>query len=325
MNSRQRFLATLQYAVTDRVPYFTEGIRQEVLQVWHRQGLSPTSNIQQHFHYDQREELDILLEPLPKFTQWPQKIDDLNLLEKRLNEFDPARLPDKWSKITAENATRDYPVILRLHEGFFLSLAVYDWKRFYPVMLLTHDKPDFVHRWLRIQGEFAARLADHILKQINIDAALFSEPIGGNHGPLISPAMYQEFMLPSFKPILDVLKKHAVDLIITRTYANLRVLLPQLLNLGFNCLWAVEAPQVEMDYLELRAEYGNDLRLIGGIDVDVLHQGERAMRAELEKKIPPLLQDGGYIPLLDGRVRENVTYHAYCSYRQYFETLTNNQ
>jgi len=269
--------------------------------------------------------VDTLLEPLPQFTHWPQHIDELEILEKRLDAFDPARLPENWSQITAENATRDYPVILCVHEGFFLSLGVYEWERFYPVMLAASDNPAFVQRWLRIQGEFSARLADHILKQIKIDAALFSEPIGGNHGPLISPAMYQEFMFPSFQPILDVLKRHAVDLIIIRTYANPRVLLPQLLNSGFNCLWAVESPQIEMDYLELRVEYGNDLRLIGGIDVDVLHQGEGAMRAELEKKIPPLLQDGGYIPLLDGRVRENVTYNAYCSYRQYFETLTNIQ
>ncbi len=39
MNSRRRFLETMQYGTPDRVPYFEEGIRDEVLKVWHSQGL----------------------------------------------------------------------------------------------------------------------------------------------------------------------------------------------------------------------------------------------------------------------------------------------
>jgi hypothetical protein len=71
-----------------------------------------------------------------------------------------------------------------------------------------------------------------------------------------------------------------------------------------------------MDYRHLRREFGHELRLIGGIDLDALREGKTAIRREIEEKVPPLLADGGYIPLADGRVREDVTFENYSYYRQ---------
>jgi hypothetical protein len=64
------------------------------------------------------------------------------------------------------------------------------------------------------------------------------------------------------------------------------------------------------------------LRLIGGIDLDALRFGPEAIRREVEEKVPPLLADGGYIPLADGRVREDVTFENYAFYRRLLEKLT---
>ncbi len=41
MNSRERFRETMEYGKPDRVPYFEEGIRDDVLSLWRRQGLAP--------------------------------------------------------------------------------------------------------------------------------------------------------------------------------------------------------------------------------------------------------------------------------------------
>src|SRR4030042_1734441 len=118
---------------------------------------------------------------------------------------------------------------------------------------------------MEIYAEFTARLADRILQQLDVDAALFSEPIGGNHGPLISPKMYTTFVLNSYRPILQVLKIYGVKTIIFRTYANTRVLLPSAVQAGFNCLWACKCNPQAMDYREIHNEFGKDIPLIGGI------------------------------------------------------------
>jgi hypothetical protein len=77
-----------------------------------------------------------------------------------------------------------------------------------------------------------------------------------------------------------------------------------------------------MDYRDIRREFGRDLRLIGGIDLDALRRGKESIRREVEEKVPPLVVDGGYVPLADGRVRADVPYENYVYYRQLLEKVT---
>jgi uroporphyrinogen decarboxylase len=189
-------------------------------------------------------------------------------------------------------------------------------------MDLLIDDPEFVREAMKIQGEFAAGLAERVLKDVVVDAALFSEPIGGNYGPLISPQMYEEMVLRSYEPVLDVLHKYKIETIVLVTYANARALIPSMLKWGFNCLWACEVNIDAMDYRELRREFGRDLRLIGGIDLDSLRRDKEAVRREVEEKVPPLVADGGYVPLADGRVRADVPFENYVYYRKLLEQIT---
>ncbi len=201
-------------------------------------------------------------------------------------------------------------------------MGVDGWKRFKEVIYLLINDPEFVRDVMMIQGEFAARLAERVLREVETDAAVFVEPIGENHGPLISPKMYEELVLPSYEPLLDVLNRYGVETRIFLTFANARLLIPSILKWGFNCLWACEVNIEAMDYRDLRREFGRDLCLIGGIDLDVLRRDKEAIRREIHDKVPSLLADGGYVPLADGRVREDVPFENYVYYRQLLEKVT---
>ena len=65
----------------------------------------------------------------------------------------------------------------------------------------------------------------------------------------------------------------------------------------------------------IREEFGKDLRLIGGIDLDTLRSSKASIKKEIETKVPPLIEQGGFIPLADGRVRADVPFENYCYYR----------
>ena len=77
-----------------------------------------------------------------------------------------------------------------------------------------------------------------------------------------------------------------------------------------------------MDYRDIRREFGRNLRLIGGIDLDALRHGKEAIRREIDEKVPPLLADGGYVPVADGRIREDVSFENYAYYRRLLELKT---
>ncbi len=322
MNSKERFISTLNYAATDRPPLFEDGVRDEVIRNWHKQGLGKKDKLEALFVFDQREEIEPNLEPTPAPSYWPNSIEGLKKLTSRLDPEDPERLPDNWEKMVLEWKSVDYPLILRVHRGYFLTMGVHGWHRFTEAVRLLVDDPYLVETWMNYYAELSCRLIEKILGKIQIDAALISEPIGGNHGPLISPTMYSSLVLKSYLPILDLLHSKGVTNIIYRTYANTRPLLASVVKAGFNCLWACECNPTAMDYLEIRREFGKDLRLIGGIDADVLRQNQPEILKAITDIVPKLLGDGGYIPLADGRVREDVPFENYAYYRKLLESIT---
>ena len=322
MTSRERFHETMRYGTPDRVPYFEEGIRKEVIKAWRKQGLSADTDLSKLFPSDQRKRVDPDMEPRLKLIKWPTTVNELGRFQRRLNPDHKWRLPGRWKKQVRAWKKRDYVLMLLVHRGFFITMGVRGWHRFNEVMELLTDKPDLVRQMMMIQGEFTARLTENILQEVEIDAAIFSEPIGGNDRPLISPKMYEDFILKSYTPAIDVLNRHHVETIMFLTFANARILVPSILRFGFNCLWACEVNIDAMDYRRLRREFGRDLRLIGGIDLDALRHDKDAIRREIEEKVPPLIADGGYVPLADGRVREDVPFENYVYYRQLLEEVT---
>jgi len=321
MNGRNRFIRTMNYGVPDRPPLFEDGIREEVLHKWHTQGLGKKDKLETLFAYDLREEIEPNLDPSPTPSRWPKSIDGLKKLIARLDPNDPQRMPEGWGKKVVEWNTRDYPLLLRVHRGYFLSMGVHGWRRFTDAIRLLVDDPHLVEAWMNVYAEFTSRLVEKILSEVQVDAALFSEPIGGNHGPLISPRMYFSFVLKSYQPILKVLHSFGINTIIYRTYANTRALLPSVVKAGFNCLWACECNPQAMNYHEIRREFGRDLRLIGGIDSDSLRQSQQDIYRSVMELVPELLEDGGFIPLADGRVREDVSFDNYVYYRKLLESV----
>ena len=319
MNSRERFRETMNYGQPDRVPLFQEGIRDDVIKMWHGEGLPPGTSLTGLFEFDRRVEIQPDLLPQPAMKQWPLTRSDLKAFAGNLNPDDPGHLPGDWEERVQEWSTQDNTIMLRVHRGLYQTLGVSDWQGFANVNYLLIDDPGLVHDILAIQANFAAQLVQGILSEVAVDAAIFSEPISDNNGPLISPGMFAEFGFPSYMPLLDVLRRAGVQTIIFRSYANARILLPVIIAWGFNCLWACEENFGEMDYGPIRQEFGRDLRLIGGIDVDVLRQNREMIRREVMDKVPPLVAEGGFIPLADGRIRDNMPYENYVYYRRLLE------
>ena len=321
MTPRERFRKTMRYGQPDRVPLLDEGMREDVLERWHEQGLPKDTDLTAMFQYDRRQTIELPLDPRPELKRVPTTQRDLATLKERLDPDDPARLPADWPDRVQRWRHRDDLLELQMRNGLFRTMGVDDWAGLEQVLYLLADCPSFVRDVMEMHGQFMARLVERVLRDVDIDFAAFSEPIGGNHGPLVSPRTYREIVLPAYGPVMDVLRSHGVETIVFVTFANARRLLPDVVAAGFNCLWAVETESRAMDYRSIRREFGRSLRLIGGIDLDCLMGGEETIERQIVSKVSPLLAEGGYIPLADGRVRANMPFQKYAFYRQILQRV----
>ena len=95
MLSRQRFLKTMRFGTPDRVPYFEEGIRDNVLETWRTQGLGPDGDLSKLLLTDQRIEIDPDLYPHLEIERWPTSCKKLEVFQRHLDPSDPNRLPYK--------------------------------------------------------------------------------------------------------------------------------------------------------------------------------------------------------------------------------------
>lgn len=319
MTSRERFHLTMRGGAPGRPPLLEEGLRDDVLAAWRDQGQAQGTDLNALFHYDRRERIDPDLCSHAALTRFPPTRDDLEAFRRGLDVDDATRLPAHWSSCVESWHTRAHILDLYLHRGLFPTMGVQAWATLEPVLYFLAEHRTLAREVMDIQADFAVQLAERVLREVEVDMVCFSEPIADNHGPLISPEMYRQIVLPGYRRVLEALRSHGVTTIVYMVYGNALPLLADVLEAGFDTLWAMEVETHAMDYRRLRKKFGRQLRLIGGIDLDVLSQDEQAIDREIHEKVPPLLAQGGYIPLADGRVRANIPWRSYVHYRRMLE------
>lgn len=137
------------------------------------------------------------------------------------------------------------------------------------------------------------------------DGIWYYEDMGYKQHPFMSPRMYRELIQPAHT--LTVGWAHARNLpVIMHSCGYVEPLLPGMIAAGIDCLQVIEA-KAGMDVLKLYHQFGERLSFMGGIDVRVLYNNDRAeIDRELEAKIPVVKGQHGYVLHSDHSIPNNV-------------------
>jgi len=179
-------------------------------------------------------------------------------------------------------------------------------------MLAFYDEPDMVHEMMDASTELVLRLLPRVVSEAPLSSLFFWEDMCYKCGPLISPAMFKEFMTPRYKRMTECVRSLGIDIIFVDSDGDVSELIPLWLEAGVNGVYPMEVA-AGMDVVALRKQYGRDLLMTGGIDKRALARGKEAIDAELEAKVP-LALEGGYIPHIDHAIPSDVPYEAFAYY-----------
>jgi uroporphyrinogen decarboxylase len=179
-------------------------------------------------------------------------------------------------------------------------------------LLAFYDDPALVHDIMEFNAEFVAALLPRVLREAPVTVISFWEDMSYRSGPLISPAMFRDFMVPRYRRITEVARRMGVDTILVDSDGNVEQLIPLWIKSGVNGVYPMEVA-AGMDVASLRRRYGRDLVMTGGIDKRVLARDRRAIDRELVRCIP-VAEQGGYIPHLDHAIPSDVPYANFAYY-----------
>ena len=241
-------------------------------------------------------------------------------LKKRYNPASITRYGQWWDDQVKAWKTRDYPLCLLSNGTFGLYSQLRSWYGTENISYLFYDDPSFVEEMLDFAVEFFITVTEKALKEVSFDYFNFFEDFAGKGGPLISPQIFKRFFLPRYRRIIDRLKKAGVKYFWLDSDGNSEALIPLMLEAGITCHWPLEQAS-GMDPVRLRKIYGKDLALSGGLDKREIAKDKKAIRKELEAKICPLLDKGGYIPTLDHTFPPDISYENFLYYLEVKEEL----
>lgn len=131
-----------------------------------------------------------------------------------------------------------------------------------------------------------------------IDVILFSDDLGMQTGPQISPAMYREFFKPRHKMMWERAKQLAEVKVKLHTCGGIRELLPDLIEAGLDAINPVQISCRGMDARELKSEFGKEMVFWGGgCDTqDILPNATpEAVKQHVKGQIEILGPGGGFV------------------------------
>ncbi|HUV08692.1 MAG TPA: uroporphyrinogen decarboxylase family protein, partial [Spirochaetia bacterium] len=184
---------------------------------------------------------------IPHFVSWPveNRADFERLAAERLNPDSPERFPPDWKEHVKRLNAYDGVVGLGGHPcGFFGSARFLMGE----VALLMGflDQPELVHRIMDHLTDLWVSLYSRLLEEVMVDALYIWEDMSYKNGPLISPELFQKFMVPAYRKITDTVRSHGVKVVLLDTDGDCTKLIPGFLEGGVTGLYPFEV-QAGMD------------------------------------------------------------------------------
>ena len=299
MKPRERVFAALRHHQPDRVPRFEIWIDALFDQLGQDDPAAAYANLGQ----------DCVMMPAlnpPESNAWRNGVDEWGRVwhdgmfvdgavdtDADLDRYSPplAYVEQLWDGDQVRGIRRAYPdhcLIYGTHIGpFTAGFMAMGIERFFVRLV---DDPAFVHRLLEARTRWCIAMFQKAV-DLGAEILVLGDDAAHADGPMISPRMWREFILPYHKRIVD-----AFDVpVIWHSDGNVEPLLPMAVEAGFAGLHGLE-PAAGMDLARIKREVGHDLVLIGNVDVRVLCGSDLdRVRAEVDRCLAQGAPGGGYM------------------------------
>jgi uroporphyrinogen-III decarboxylase len=308
MTSRQRVLAALRLEKPDRVPYVEIGVDPALAEQLLGRPAPATGSafsieVQPRGVEDEKALARVLNKDNTVYVlRAPVFADRVAGKDGRLfyadgqirsrADLDKLVLPDPRSDHLYRDlrefiaAKEDFALCLVTRAGFFPAMLSIGMERFF--LALYDDRP-FVEEVMDRYTDWAVAVAERVCA-MDIDVFISTDDLAWKQGPMLSPTLFRELVMPRFRRVAEKVTKPWV----MHSDGNIVPLIDDLVSLGINGLHALE-PET-LDIREVKRRWGDRVCLIGNVSLVTLGRGTPdQVEAEAAGLIRDLGFSGGYI------------------------------
>jgi len=327
MNHVERFRAVMNFQPVDRLPRWEWAMWwDETIARWHNEGLprelkfNQVFDIAQYFGLDPYQQFWFsTTDPTIEATQ--HHVEGIVASMDDYRRVKPRLYPDHSAAIEAMR-----PWAARQRRGEAVVWATLEGWFWFPRTLMNierlsyafYDQPELVHAMNRDLTEFNLRLVRQMAKVCVPTFMTLAEDMSYNHGPMISRQVFEEFLAPYYRRLMEALNELNIMLLVDSD-GEVTQLVPWLQAVGVAGVLPLER-QAGVDGHRLRGQFPT-LRMVGHFNKLTMDKGEAAMRAEFERLVP-LMKQGGFIPSVDHQTPPAVSIEQYRVYLRLLEEYT---
>ncbi len=348
MDSRDRVRAAIRRRIPDRVPrtdHFWDEARRDLLAEagWH-----PDADPADLFDFDVR---DTWWDASPRLDRRTIREDDRAIVVedewgRTVRSLRHAQTtgehigfavtsPEVWRERFRDRfrwtpERENFDRLARLHAhwrraGRYVAWSCLDpfeatWMKCGPVRHLEGcvEDPEWIRDMYAVHAALVeAGFAELRARGLAPDGVWFWADVAYKNGPMISPAMYRELLMP-FHIRLNAMAHAAGCDTIHHSDGDLHALLPHLIEAGFDCFHPLEV-KAGMDVRNVKRLYGDRAAFMGNIDARLFQANDLAgLEREIREKVPGAAAGGGYLYHSDHSVPPGV---RLATYRRAMELL----
>ena len=312
MNSRERVLAALACRQPDRVPRFELGIDLALIQRLmpgrtfsaNREDGAVACLDRSAYTVDEAKAIAefLHLDNICYTLRAPAYADRRYGVDGRLfytdgmiktpNDLPLLSFPDPYDDAlyaeAAEFAAQkgDFAACLVTRIGIFptmLSLGIRNFS------YALYDDPQFVEAILDTYCDWSVVVAERVC-QLGFDVYVSTDDMAHKQGPLFSPAVFRELVLPRFQRVSERITLPWV----VHSDGNVLPFVDYFIDVGVTGLHPIE--KGAMDMRQMKRQYGDRLCLLGNVDLNILGLGTPE---DVDREVRELIRDigpgGGYI------------------------------
>ncbi|OPX24878.1 MAG: hypothetical protein B1H02_02590 [Candidatus Latescibacteria bacterium 4484_107] len=241
--------------------------------------------------------------------------------EEMKTRFDPnasGRFPEDFDSRCKALRDRDYVVEFSF-SGPFWQLR--EWLGFENLCMMMIEDPEFVREMIDFWQEFVSQTMAPILKNVEVDCVRFSEDMAYKEHSMISPGMVRQFLFPSYQRWASEIIESGCPMFDMDSDGYIGELIPIWIEAGIHCCDPIEVAAGN-DIVEFRRLFGKEMAYRGGIDKRAIAKGGKVMEEEVLRVVPPLLEEGGFIPGCDHGVPPDISWPDFIEYARLLAKLT---